>query len=161
MPELKLSPPWITFYHEVEALFAEDSDVLVLFDEDDLTVRLIVTDEEKAKALDAIMLHNVTFGNVTITVTVKYSEPNEDKFAAKVRTFRKAFANNPAVTDILVAGNPIISQAGFVMFKKEVVQFFNDDLGDPFGRKSMLFQDIAEDVMDPEHSGIYFSTAGD
>ena len=46
MAKLKLSAPWIIFYREIEAMFQGDPEVRVVFDEDNLTVKLYVDDGE-------------------------------------------------------------------------------------------------------------------
>jgi len=45
----------------------------------------------------------------------------------------------------------------YVVFRNEVVQFFNDEMGDPNGLKSTLYQDIAKDVF-ADKDGIFFCT---
>ena len=53
--EVKLAPPWITYYRQVEALFGADPDIKVAFDEDELHIKLYVENEIKAAALDEIL----------------------------------------------------------------------------------------------------------
>ena len=79
---------------------------------------------------------------------------NEDPSVESV--FADAFAGNPAVYSIetrrLLAG-----EATYVVFKPEVVQFFNDDFSDIDGKKSTLYQDIAKDVF--KDGCVFFCTA--
>ena len=49
--------------------------------------------------------------------------------------------------------NPIT----YVVFVNEVVQYFNDDLGDVYGQCSTLYQEIAKDVFG-ETEGVFFCT---
>ena len=49
--------------------------------------------------------------------------------------------------------NPFV----YVMFKPEVVQYWDDNLGDPHGNISTLAQEIARDVFE-DGNGVYFST---
>jgi hypothetical protein len=37
-----LSAPWITMYHEIEALFKKDPDIKVVYDEENVVVKLYV-----------------------------------------------------------------------------------------------------------------------
>ena len=46
--KVKLSAPWVTFYRELEALFGEDPDVTVKYDEKKNVVELYVENEKKA-----------------------------------------------------------------------------------------------------------------
>ena len=157
MATMKLSPPWITLLSEVKALFKDDPEVEVVYDEANYVIRLMVTNQAKAEALDKIVRHEVAFGNVTARITVKYTEKNQSEFDAKIATFKTAFAGNPAFVNVIVGGNPVMGQVGYVMFKKEVVQFYNDNLADPEGNESTLYATIAKDVLD-SHPGFYFST---
>ena len=40
MANLKMVSPWIDYYHMVQAMFAEDKNVIVVFDEEDVTLKL-------------------------------------------------------------------------------------------------------------------------
>ena len=48
---------------------------------------------------------------------------------------------------------------GFVCFKPQVVQFFDDDISDFNGNWSGLAQDIAREVFGDEMRGVHFCTA--
>ena len=50
-----------------------------------------------------------------------------------------------------------LNDFNFVVFVPEVVQFYNDDLGDINGLCSTLYQDLAKDLFG-EEAGIYFCT---
>ena len=60
--------------------------------------------------------------------------------------FNVAFKNNPiyaySVTIEGLFSNPIT----YVVFKNRVVQFFADNLSDPHGNISTLYQDIADEI---------------
>ncbi len=47
----------------------------------------------------------------------------------------------------------------YILFEPKVVQFFNDDLGDLNGLRSTLYQDIAANVFEDAHEGVFFCTA--
>jgi hypothetical protein len=49
----------------------------------------------------------------------------------------------------------------YVAFKKEVVQFYADNLRDPNGFKSTLYQDIAEDVFGEKNNVCYCTSKRD
>lgn len=54
---IKLSSPWIIFYHELTELFADDSDVEVTITKDDdglNVIKLLVNGQTKANALNEI-----------------------------------------------------------------------------------------------------------
>lgn len=70
---------------------------------------------------------------------------------------RTAFKGNPVCSQIKSMTDFTGNEINYVAFKSEVAQFFNDDISDLNGNKSMLYKDIAEDVF-KEHEGIFFCT---
>lgn len=156
----QLSSPWVLYVNEIKAFFKGDKDVEVIFDEDTNTVKLLVNGAEKADALTQLLPAKKQFGNVTLTIQIipaNRFEPN------KLDLFRKAFADNPIVTDYISIPKEITGFANdfnYLVFKKEVVQYHNDSLNDPHGNCSTLYQNIAEEVFD-NYSGVYFCTDKD
>ena len=151
MEDIKISPPWFTFYKEVCELFKKDDDVVPTYDDNKKKLTILVATYEKAKALMKLIPEKKTFGNVTVTIEVKYNEAVLDT----AETYKVAFENNPAfkyVFSFKTGTNNIT----YVVFEKEVVQFWNDDMSDPHGITSTLYQNIAEDVF--ETNGVIFST---
>jgi hypothetical protein len=49
--------------------------------------------------------------------------------------------------------NPIT----YVIFKKEVVQYYDDNLGDAHGNRTTLYEQIANQIFE-DREGIYFCT---
>lgn len=145
----RISPPWVTYAKKVQALFAEDQDVIVEYDNDSRTLTLLVEGQDKASAIERLIPKEAEFGNVKLAITVKPS--NDDSLQA---TVRKAFAGNPAVSSIeTVSGDvPLFGSRTYVLFKPEVVQFFDDDMSDYNGLHSTLYQDIAREVFDYDAS---------
>ena len=67
------------------------------------------------------------------------------------------FEGNPAVKEFKsVQFGP--EEVLYVIFQKEVVQFFTDDLTDIYGLCSTLYQDIAKDVFE-NVGGVFFCTS--
>ena len=151
--EFKLSSPWMTYYHEIEALFGEDPAIKVSFDNDEKIIKLYVIGDEKAEALTQILPAKKEFGNVTVSINII---PANQFNESKVSLFQKAFEGNPVVDAIktLVVFNAPVT---YIIFKNKVVQFFNDDISDINGNKSTLYQDIADDIFE-NHNGIFFCT---
>lgn len=145
--------PWQTYYNEVRALFGSDPQITTAFDEEKMEIVLRVSDQDKAEALSKIIPFKKEFGNLEVTVTI--IPPNEPVFTAN--TLRKAFEGNPAFEEVVeipdISSNPIM----YAVFKKEVVQFWNDNLGDPHGNITTLYQDIASNVLNVP--GAMFSTS--
>ena len=151
--EVKLAPPWITYYRQVEALFGADPDIKVVFDEDELHIKLYVENEIKATALDEILPVQKDFGNVSVFIEVipANTEPK------KVDMIRRAFEGNPAFSYATTIEGIMVNPINYVVFKPEVVQFWNDNLHDPHGLVSTLMEDVARAVIG-EEDGVMFTT---
>lgn len=163
MATLKLSSPWMIYYKEICAMFEDDSNVSVIFDEDAMKVKLFVEGNERAAAIDAIMSDEKDFGTVTLGIEVypaNYAEgPKKLKEAPerKKDLFDLAFSSNMALSftnEVRMLYNNTFT---YVVFRKEVVQYFNDDLGDAFGLCSTLYEEIARDIFKPME-GVYYCT---
>lgn len=153
--KMKLSSPWVTLYREIEALFAKDEEVKVVFDENELEIKLYVERASKAEALTKLLPVERTFGNVTVLITVVPANAEDDD---PVTLFDEAFTGNPVLKEIVSVASPVGS-FDYVVFQREVVQFFNDELSDPNGNKSTLYEDIARDVFGL-NAGTFFCTDG-
>ena len=153
---LKLSSPWMTFYKEINELFKEDPEIKIVYDEDAVEIKLYVDNDEKASALSQILPSEKVFGNVVLRINVI---PSNNLNSHKLDLFRKAFEGNKALSYIWSAEETggYVPPMSYVVFKNKVVQFFNDDLRDPHGLCSTLYQNIAEDIF-PNIQGIYFCT---
>lgn len=152
--KLTLSAPWVLLFHELEAFFAEDKEVRVILDADSFTIKLYVSDEEKADALTQLLASEKQIGNIKVTITV--IPPNKlgvDKFTL----FQKAFKGNPAVNYTRSINGLYNNTMNFIVFKNKVVQYFTDDLGDINHVRSTLYQDIAKELFG-EHEGIFYCT---
>lgn len=152
--EIKLSPPWVTYYRELEELFSQDPEVTVKFDEDKLQIKLLVANTDKAYALSMLLNPSKEFGNVTVTIDVI---PSNDGEKSSSELMQMAFKGNPVCSQIKAVTDFTGNKVDYVAFKSEVAQFFNDDISDLNGNKSMLYKDIAEDVF-KEYEGIFFCT---
>lgn len=164
MATLKLSSPWVIYYKELCALFGKDEHVHIVFDEGSNTVKLYVEDEERAAAIESLLPVEKHFGEVTLYINVypaNYKENLSNKFVSvpseAADIFRKAFSSNPALSFVrevrLLYNNPMT----YVVFRNEVVQYFNDNLGDIYGQCSTLYENIARDVLETP-DGVYYCT---
>lgn len=155
--EVKLSPPWMGYFHKLEALFAKDPEVDVLFmDDDDEICIQVAGNARKMEALAELLPEKVDFGGRTIDINVELIDlPDASKTTESL--FRDAFSGNEAVTRIVnvegVFTNPLL----YVEFEKDVVQFFNDNLSDLHGNTTLLMQEIAMDIF-RNRSGVCFCT---
>lgn len=60
MSLLKLSAPWVLIYRQINAMFAKDPDIRVVFDEENAKISLYAADCDKAAALDKILIGEYT-----------------------------------------------------------------------------------------------------
>ena len=156
MDKVKLSPPWITYVNEVKELFADDNQVHIVYDEESFTLKFYVDDMDKADALTKILPNEKNFGNVTMKINVypanRDSETRADLFA-------RAFAGNPVVSYTHHA-ETVFGPMDYVVCDSAAAQFFNDQMDDINGLKTMLYQDIAKEVFGDE-ARVFFCTEAD
>lgn len=157
MAKLKMLSPWMVFYREVDAMFKKDPEVQVVYDEDEQVIKLFVNNTNKADALTQILPTEKEFGNVTVQIVV--IPANNLLQSSDDDLYRRALYGNEAVwsveTTADIPGFPCLT---YVIFNKEVVQYFTDNLGDYYGITSTLYQNIAKDIF-IETEGVFFCTA--
>jgi len=155
MAKLCLSSPWNIYYNKINAFFMRDPEVNVIFDEENYKIKLYVSNEKKAAALSKILVSQREFGNITLDIEV--IPPNGTLKNTTKADLADAFTNNGALYDIEEVGGFGFS-AIYVIFQKEVVQYFTDDLGSYYGKASTLYEDIAREIFDVD-TGIFFCTS--
>lgn len=152
---VKMISPWVNYYKAIKALFMEDPDVNVKYDEDDNIIKVYVERIDKWEALDELLPREKTFGNVSVTIQVI---PANVLGKSKVDLFAKAFEGNKAVADIATV-NRFGNDLNFIIFKNKVVQYPNDDIGDFYGLRSTIFEDLAREVFGgTDTQNVFFST---
>lgn len=154
MARIGILSPWVRFYKEIEAMFANDPEVKVIYDEEANEVKLYVDNTTKANALAQLLPYEKTFGTVKLKITVL---PANELGDSKISLFEDAFQGNPAFSYIKTVSGIFSSPLSYVVFKNKVVQYYNDDLGDVNGLCSTLYQDIAKNIFG-EQDGIFFCT---
>lgn len=157
MASVNLSAPWIRHYRKIEALFAQDDGVRVVYDNEDYMVKIYVECPAKAEAIETIIEPVVRFGNISLAVEVipGNEEPCEDLDEDPVYVI--AFCGNNAVSFVKtiegIGDTPFL----YVVFVPSVVQYFTDDIQSLYGRESTLYQEIAKDVL-KRNAGVFFCT---
>lgn len=147
--------PWIVFKNEITAMFEKDPEVKVVFLEPEMIIKLYVDNPVKAAALSEIMPTKKEFGNVIITINI---HPSNDESVYKAKYFAMAFDGNEAFSHMTTIASPYMSNPiSYCVFKKEVVQYPNDDIGDEHGVCSTLYQDLASKIFE-NTDGIFFCT---
>lgn len=142
--KIKLAPPWQTYVSELVVMFGGDPEIRIVYDDPGKEVKLYVSDTSKAEALSKILPIKKRFGNMVLKVTVVF--PNLDgKEESVLSLFKKAFRDNPVLEYTYGADSPF-GAFNYVVFRNQVVQFYNDQIDDINGNKTTLFQEIAKDL---------------
>ena len=147
---LDLSAPWYTYFTEIKMLFEKDPAVSVKFDSENYVISIYVDGTEKAYALSQLLPAVKDLGVPVRIRVIPSNVPYESDF----ELLKRAFKDNPVLVDAIEATNG----HHYIVFKKEVVQFFNDQLDDVHGYKSTLFQHIAKEVFDSIDPSVHFCT---
>lgn len=147
---LKLSPPWVTAENEIKALFGNDSEINIDYDNQNRTVTLKVDNPEKAAAISYLLPCTLYFGLVDFNITVIPSNTHEVIVPIDVpvnaELFDTAFKNNPVYAFSKTIEGIFSNKFTYVVFKNKVVQFFNDNLNDIHGNMNTLYESIARDL---------------
>lgn len=145
---LKILPPWSTFINEIQALFDGDPQIAcnVNAEGTNPSIMLATNNPDKAAALLKLLPSEKRFGNVTLQIGVDCQTVSNLAFATPKALFETAFSGNPAFAYVVSTEDYWYVPFTYVVFKNCVVQFFNDNLNDPHGVLSTLYQDIAREV---------------
>ena len=150
-----ISAPWVIYCREIESLFKEDPDISVFCDEFAKKVTICVQNSGKADAIRKLLPEEKRFGSVTLKICVESSCKEE----SRLDIFKKAFEGNPIYNGVITIGgeDSPMPKINYVVFNREVVQYFADNFHDPNGLVTTIYQDIANDVFG-ESAGVYFCT---
>lgn len=158
MARLKLSSPWIIYYQELSALFKYDDSVKIVLDEDEHEIHIYVDSQKKANALSMLIPDELIFGNIILKISIIPSNTLKETNNKNIKSiFENAFENNPAFRYVTVVSGFLTNDITYVVFKKEIVQYFNDNIGDINGICSTLYQDIAKNVF-KDINGVFYCT---
>lgn len=149
----KMSPPWVSYYRKISSMFGNDPDIKCSFDEDSMTIKMLVDNQAKADALSQLLPETKSFGNVSVNLSIKPS----NVATTPGSLFKTAFAGNPLVNDVITIEGVYDNPITYVMFNKYIMQFWDDNLGDPHGNYTTLPQTMAQELFEDTQS-VLFST---
>ena len=160
MGKVGISSPWVSYYHELKAFFAEDPDIKIGFDNDAPEVKIFVENDDKAEALAEALPSSKNFGNVNLKISIIPANEKKSKRNENESLLKRVFKNNEAVEDI----KEIVYPGGcyaitYVIFKNCVVQYWNDNLADAHGLVSTLYEDLARYLFEQRLGNVMFCTA--
>ena len=157
MNTTKMSPPWYGYANQIKALFKEDPEIHIREEfEGELILSLYVDDPEKAYAIERLLPEEVDFGGTVLYIHV--IPGNTKKEPALSEIYKKAFNGNPVVKEMKTVSGIFTNPLTYISFRKEVVQYYDDNLGDLHGNRSLLMQDIADDIFAANKDSILFCT---
>lgn len=157
-----IQAPWVTTYKKICALFENDMD-LHISDINEATpgnCTIVISSQNNAKleSIKKILKNHFEFGNVTLDIEF-IPEDNNEKITDS--DFRNAFNCNENLTEVRNIELPDGSVKTYVVFEKEVVQFYNDDLTDLYGNYNGLMEDIARELFNEVDASISYCTNED
>lgn len=156
MAILYLSAPWHVYYKELSLLFEHDKEVRVVYDMDEQVINIYVDNAAKAEAMATVLPMEKEFGNVILTINIIPANKLNLRHTQD-SVYKDLFYDNPIVNEVYTVDGIMTNPITYVVFKKEIVQYFNDDLGDAHGMCTTLYQDIAKRVFNPI-DGVHFCT---
>ncbi len=163
--KVSLSSPWVRYFHEVQAFFYGDNDVVVDFDDDSVTMSIYVSNENKATVLTELLAGTKDFGSVKMTINVIPANTKK-KFAASgevttdmITKLHHLFDGNTNVVEIVQSPIPSFSKQIYVVFQSKVLQYYTDDLGDLYGLESTVHEAVARDIFGDKLPEVYYCTA--
>lgn len=155
---LKIQSPWQTYFNKIKAIFGDDPDIEIPQPKDAKDGQFIIdidcSSTVKALALDKLLKHSITMGNITVKVMVN---DVSEITPVDLDTITAAFERNPHFKDATSVETPAGAEVDFCIMNKEVIQFFNDDLTDIYGNFNGLAEDILREIT--VDSNINFCTA--
>lgn len=165
MSNTNLSAPWNTYQKKLRALFENDPeiDVLDLMTSSktnfDYSLEIDVSNHEKYNALVNVLPDTVNFGNVDVEIRLVDNSKEAEAEVDYYNLYKTLFKDNPIVSEVIKSNVRGMSNNIYVLFKPEVVQFFNDNLDDFEGNWTGLAQNIAMEVFDKHDAPVHFCTA--
>lgn len=159
-PRLKLAPPWITYVNKVQAMFGADPEIRIVYDNDEVELKIYVEDSAKADAMQRLLPYYKEFGNVELSIKIIPANNKMDLgTVTNKELFDIAFARNPVYAFSQEVVGILTNTLTYVVFKNKVVQFFNDNLDDIHGLVSTLYQDIADELFEESDLyGVFYNT---
>lgn len=156
---LTLSSPWVSYHNMVAAFFKGDSEIVVgdVNKAKDGVYKFVIKSDNKDKiaALNKILIKDITMGNVTLQIRPQSRRVSDGKVTLK--DFEVAFTGNKYYKNIQTIAKGLFPEMSYIMMSAEPVQFYNDQLDDYYGNKTMVVRDIM-DIICVKLDNVYFST---
>jgi len=160
---VKMSPPWYTYFNYLKHSIGRDQCVDVLDMKEisgaDYLISVDVKNREKATALATILIPCKNFGNINVRVEVlhcgrrvkPYCNPHDESIIIKI--IEEALGTNHYF-ECVESAEYFVSLLIFPVFKKEIIQFFNDDLSDFYNNFNGVVAKVFSEVLESHVFGV-------
>ena len=160
--EVGLQSPWIILHKGIYNLLSQDPDITVAPNMIDAgngvyETHISSSNYEKLTALKKILINETKMGNITARLVFDYAAPTDD---IEVEDWRTAFEGNPLFKDIVPVSTPTGSEVDYVLFSRDILTYYVDDLSDLYGNKHIIVADLVNQVAN-ETIGINICTEYD
>ena len=167
---VKLSPPWNTYWAEVNGLLGRDPQLHVQpleESENGYALKILVDDQDKYIALSQILPKQKVYGNVVLDIILVPADASlsaplpKDTVEEIIDAYEIALKDTGRMDGKEIVTLPTGGKIGYVITQCGVFQFFNDDLTTLYGWKTETIEDLFKNVFGP-YSGdpvIYFSSS--
>ena len=146
--ELGLQSPWIILHKGLYNLFAQDPDItvapnMIQCEGGVYETHISSSNYEKLSALKKIIRNETKMGNITARVVFDYDAPTDD---IGVEDWKAAFAGNPLFKDIIAVPTPTGGEIDYVLFARDILTYYIDDITDLYGNKHIIVADLVKQV---------------
>ena len=164
---LSITMPWQAYASKLATLFNPDPAITVSevkrsqLSDYNYYLTICVNNHKKYMALNELLDHEVTFGQVKMQIVIIDIESQDAEIASRIGKYNILFRGNPLFDSLYCVADQTGTEHGYFQFKPEVVQYFNDDCLDLNGLRSCLPEQIATEVFNKESwvTGVNFCTA--
>lgn len=168
--KVALQSPWVTIYNKCKAMFEKDNELIIGSLQEPVdglaSFEIVSSNAEKIIALQSLINTSFFLGNIKLVIKLGVINGDSKEYLEKkavndkidVDTIETAFDGNDVLDNVREVKFPGGYPAIYVLFAKEVVQFYNDDITDLYGNFNGLYEDIARDIFLPLE-GVFYCTA--
>lgn len=162
--DLDLASPWCIYVEKLHAFFDDDEDIQI---DDDITkepgtnlyeIGIKVFNHRKFEALHKLLPEKVEFGNIELQIYIYDMENQDEDKIDYEQLFYDLFEDNDIFDEFIQCVDYTGTVHNFAIFNPVAVQFYSDDIGDPYGNTTMLAQDVAKDIFWNIASDVRFCT---
>jgi hypothetical protein len=162
MERVSLSPPWWILYSKICTSIGSDPTLHVQPMHNGDTVYyidILAPNVTRGKALRTILNPQYDIGNITVYVRVfdstgtEITSKNTDPVEKIIEAIKIALGTNPYFVEVIDTRGKlppmqetIIGQI-VIVFKKAVIQFFNDDISDYYSNYNSVAMNVFKDVL--------------